>query len=120
MKNSDNFAPDLVEDIKYVGYFMYFCAAVTALLAWAVDGYYILDTFLCAYLGYRACYKPGKYVMLWISVYYGISIALSFVEGGVAVHGYVIKFAIMYWIGSTTFKAFKELSNEKLKLINAS
>ena len=69
---------EINEDIKHAGYFMYFFAVLTAFLAWSVDAFYILDTFLCAYLGYRACYKPGKYVMLWISIYYGASIVLSF------------------------------------------
>ena len=111
---------EINEDIKHVGYFMYFFAVLTAFLAWSVDAFYILDTFLCAYLGYRACYKPGKYVMLWISIYYGASIVLSFLEGGVAVHGYLIKFVIMYWLATTTYKAFKELSQETLQLSNAS
>jgi len=111
---------EINEDIKHVGYFMYFCALVTALMAWTIDPFYALDSILCAYMGYRACYKPGKYLMLWISIYYGISILLAFVDGGIAIHGWAIKGVIMYWLLSTTIKAFKNTSDAFLIPSNAS
>lgn len=111
---------EIKEDIKHVGYFMYFCAVVQAFMAWAIDPYFLFDVFLCVYLGYRACYKPGKYLMLWISIYYGLSILLALVDGGTAIHGWAIKGFIMYWLTSTTIKAFKEMPNQKYTAINAS
>ncbi len=107
MKNTDNFAPDLVEDIKYVGYFMYFCAAVAALYAYAIDYLYIADVLLCLFFGYRACNKPSKYLMACISVYYLLSIIMVFTDGNPGASGLAIKFFIMYWLGKTTFNAFK-------------
>ena len=104
---------DIKEDIKHVGYFMYFVAFVQACLAFMVDMYYLADVFLCLYLGYRACYKPGKYLMMWISIYYGLGILLAFVEGGTLIHGWIIKGLIMYWLVSTTIKAFDEMSDQK-------
>ena len=31
---------EIKDDIKHVGYFMYFCAVVQAIMAWAIDPYY--------------------------------------------------------------------------------
>ena len=110
---------EIKEDIKHVGYFMYFCAVVQAFMAWFIDAFFLFDVFLCIYLGYRACYKPGKYLMLWISIYYGLSILLALIDGGTAIHGWAIKGFIMYWLVSTTIKAFKEMPDQKYITSNA-
>lgn len=110
---------EIKENIKQVGYFMYFCAVITAIMAWAIDAYYLLDVILCAYLGYRACYKPGKYLMLWISIYYGLSVVMALVDGEMAAHGWAIKGIIMYWLISTTVRAFKLIPNQKYIESNA-
>ena len=103
-----------VEEIKLVGYFMFFCAALISFKALYSDMLFFIDAFLCAFMGYRACYKPSKTIITWISLYYGFDMALSFMDGNFSLYGYFIKLAILVWLSSVAYKAYKNYSEETL------
>ena len=104
---------EIKDNIKQVGYFMYFCTVIQTFMAY-IDPFYAIDAILCGYLGYRACNKPAKGIMVWIASYYGLSILLSIDEGSMTATSIGIKAVIMFWLATTTIKAFKHLKVQKL------
>ena len=49
---------EIKEDIKHVGYFMYFCAVVQAFMAWFIDAFFLFDVFLVSILATELAINP--------------------------------------------------------------